>query len=283
MTAPALLIILAVSFYPLLNGIGLSFRDFNAMAPNSGKFVGFENFSKLLFSDVEFRQKFGFSIVYTFSVVGLSYIIGFILAMMLKDEMRGRGIYRTLFLLPWVVAPSVATTNWSWLFNDRLGFINGVLMKIGLVEKPILFLANETIAKFTVIMTGTWRNFPFMMIIILAGLQSIPKELYESAYVDGAGFWKSLYYITIPRIRGVSSICIILEIIWTFNNFENIYLLTRGGPNNSTFVMPILTYYTAFFRNKTSYASAIAVIMLIIMLGFSMIYFHYQKNNEEDL
>jgi ABC-type sugar transport system permease subunit len=138
-------------------------------------------------------------------------------------------------------------------------------------------------AKITVILTGTWRNFPFMMIIILAGLKSIPGDLYESAHVDGAGFWKSLFHITLPKIRGVSLVCIILEIIWTFNNFENIYLLTRGGPNNSTFVIPILTYYTAFFRNKITYASAIAVVMLIVMVGLAVIYLHYQKNNEEDI
>lgn len=276
LTAPATLMVLVISIYPLLNGIILSFQNKNLIMKDSGDFIGLKNYQDLL-QDDEFFGAIGFSFIYTISVVFCAYVIGFILAMMLKDEMHGRGIYRTLLLLPWVVAPSVAATNWSWILNDQIGVVNNFLQAIGLVDEPILFLADPMLAKLTVILTGTWKNFPFMMIVILAGLQSIPKDLYESAYVDGAGYWKSLRYITIPTIANVSSICIILMIIWTFNNFENIYLLTNGGPNNATYVLPILTYYTAFFRNKISYAAAVAVTMLIVLLIFCLIYLRLQN------
>ena len=149
-----------------------------------------------------------------------------------------------------------------------------------MIDESILFLADPIIVKLTVIVTGTWKTFPFMMIVILAGLQSIPKDLYESAYVDGCGFWRSLRYITIPTIANVSSICIILQIIWTFNNMENIYMLTKGGPNGATYILPILTYYTAFFRNKLSYAAAIAVTILVIMLFFCIIYLRIQNKEQ---
>lgn len=279
MTTPATLMALVVSIYPLLNGIILSFQNKNMIMKNSGQFIGLENYQKLL-GDKDFFSAIGFSFIYTIAVVLCAYIVGFVLAMMLKDEMHGRGIYRTLLLLPWVVAPSVAATNWSWILNDKIGIINNTLQAIGLIDKPILFLADPMLAKLTVILTGTWKNFPFMMIVILAGLQSIPKDLYESAYVDGAGYWKSLRYITIPTIANVSSICIILMIIWTFNNLENIYLLTNGGPNGATYILPILTYYTAFYRNKLSYAAAIAVTMLIIMLIFCLIYLRIQNKEK---
>jgi multiple sugar transport system permease protein len=277
MTMPATLLILVISIYPLLNGILLSFQNRNIMKPNDRKFIGLENFINLIGKDREFYSVLGYSFIYTFSVVILSYLLGFVLAMLLKGKLRGRGIYRTILLLPWVVAPTIAAVNWAWLLNDQIGFINKVLMSLHVVKRPLLFLADQELARMTVIVTGTWRSFPFMMIAIMAGLQSIPKELYESAYVDGAGFFRSLFSITVPMIRGVSSICLILMFLWTFNNFENIYLLTLGGPNDKTYVLPILTYFTAFFRSKLSYASAIAVVMLVFLLIFSLINLRLQR------
>jgi multiple sugar transport system permease protein len=277
MTIPASLLILVISIYPLFNGILLSFENYNIMKPNDRRFIGLENFVNLIGKDKEFYSVLGYSFIYTLSVVIFSYLFGFVLAMILKGKIRGRGIYRTILLLPWVVAPTVAAVNWSWLLNDRIGFINKVLMSLHLVQRPLLFLADQHLARITVIVTGVWRSFPFMMIVIMAGLQSIPKELYESAYVDGAGFFRSLFSITVPMIRGVSSICLILMFLWTFNNFENIYLLTLGGQNDKTYTLPILTYFTAFFRSRLSYASAIAVIMLIFLLVFSLINLRLQK------
>jgi multiple sugar transport system permease protein len=277
MTVPASLLILVISIYPLINGILLSFQNYNLMKPNDRRYIGLENFITLIGTDKEFYSVLAYSFIYTFSVVILSYLIGFVLAMLLKGNLKGRGIYRTIMLLPWVVAPTVAAVNWAWLLNDQIGFINKVLVSLHIVERPLLFLADQQLARITVIITGTWRAFPFMMIVIMAGLQSIPGELYESAYVDGAGFFRSLFSITIPMIRGVSSICLILMFLWTFNNFENIYLLTLGGPNDRTYVLPILTYFTAFFRSKLSYASTIAVIMLIFLLIFSLINLRIQK------
>ncbi|MBC8532772.1 ABC transporter permease subunit [Yeguia hominis] len=280
LTIPSSILILAISFYPLIQGISLSFESYNLMKPKKRKFVGFDNFKELLFSDNEFHSVLFYSFVYTIAVVLLAYVFGLFLAMLLKRDIKGRGIYRTLVLLPWVVAPSIAAINWLWLLNDQIGFINNVLQKIGLISKPILFIAEPKIAQITVIFTSVWRSFPFMLIVVLAGLQSIPKDLYESAYIDGAGFWKSFFHITMPMIRGVSTVCIILQLIWTFNNFENIYLLTNGGPNDATYTLPILTYFTAFFRSKIGYASAIATLMLVVLLVISLIYLKIQKNRE---
>jgi ABC-type sugar transport system permease subunit len=222
MTIPASILILMISIYPLINGILLSFQNYNLMMPNDRRYIGLGNFITLIGTDKEFYSVLAYSFIYTFSVVILAYLLGFVLAMLLKGNLRFRGIYRTILFLPWVVAPTVAAVNWSWLLNDQIGFINKVLMAFKIVNKPLLFLADQQLARITVIITGTWRAFPFMMIVIMAGLQSIPRELYESAYVDGAGFFRSLFSITIPMIRGVSSICLILMFLWTFNSFENI-------------------------------------------------------------
>lgn len=282
MTIPASILILVISIYPLIQGILMSFQDYNLQRPNQRAWNGLENYITLVTEDTEFHSALLYTFIYTIATVAIAYVLGLILAMLLNRSIRGRGIYRTLALLPWIVVPSVASTNWTWLMNDQIGLINQTLRSLGLIDQPILFLADEGIARITVIFTDMWRDYPFMMIVILAGLQSIPRELYESAYIDGAGFWKSFRYITLPMIKGVSVISTILMFIWVFNHFDNIYLLTSGGPNNATFTLPILTYYTAFFRSNIGYASAIASIMLVVLLIVALIYLRVMKTSNEE-
>ena len=282
MTIPASILILVISIYPLIQGILMSFQDYNLQRPNQRAWNGLENYITLITEDTEFHSALLYTFIYTIATVAFAYVLGLILAMLLNRNIRGRGIYRTLALLPWIVVPSVASTNWTWLMNDQIGLINQTLRSLGLIDQPILFLADEGIARITVIFTDMWRDYPFMMIVILAGLQSIPRELYESAYIDGAGFWKSFRYITLPMIKGVSAISTILMFIWVFNHFDNIYLLTSGGPNNATFTLPILTYYTAFFRSNIGYASAIASIMLVVLLIVAMLYLRVMRTNNEE-
>lgn len=283
MIIPATILILLISIYPLLNGILLSFQKYNLLKPLNRKFVGFENYIKILTTDTEFYGVLTYSFIYTVAVVISAYLFGLFLAVLLNRNIKGRGLYRALILLPWVISPSVASTNWLWLLNDQVGFINNVLRALNLIDKPILFIAVPDLARITVIFTGAWKAFPFMMIVVLAGLQSIPRDLYESAHIDGAGFWKSFFYITMPMIRGVSAIATTLMFIWTFNNFENIYLFTRGGPADATYVLPILTYYTAFFRSQLGYASAIAVIMLIVLLLLSGVYLRVLESQNSNV
>jgi multiple sugar transport system permease protein len=254
--------------------------DYNLLKPNDIKFVWFDNFIQIITSDKEFYSVLGYSFVYTISVVLISYIIGLILALLLNRDIKFRGLFRALVLIPWVVPPVVAATNWSWVLNDQVGIINNFLESINLIDKPILFLGTAEMARVTVILTSAWKSFPFMMIVLLAGLEGIPSDLYEAAYIDGAGFIKSFLHITMPMIRNVSLICTTLMFIWTFNNFENIYLLTRGGPSQATFVLPILSYYTAFFRSEIGYASAISVILLVVLLIISLSYLRLQRNED---
>ncbi len=271
MTIPATILILSVSIVPLVQGILMSFENYNVQQPHKRAWVWFDNFVQL-FQDEEFVSALIFTFLYTFATVVISYVVGLALAMLLSRNLKGKGLFRTLALLPWVVAPSVAAVNWILLLNDRIGVVNRTLLSWGLIEEPILFIADPVMARFTVIMTDVWRDYPFMMIVLLAGIQSIPKDLYESAYIDGAGYWKSFWYITLPMIKNVSAVCTILMFIWVFNHFDNIYLLTAGGPNGATFTMSIWSYFTAFYRGDLGYASAGAVIMLIVLLIVALIY-----------
>ncbi|MCX5841208.1 MAG: sugar ABC transporter permease [Deltaproteobacteria bacterium] len=220
-------------------------------------------------------NSFGFKMI--IAPMALSYIVGLFLALLLNRDIKFRGLFRAAALIPWIIPPIVATTNWSWVLNDQYGIINTILLKIGLVKEPVLFLAVPDLARITVIGVGVWKSYPFMMIVLLAGLQGIPKEQYEAAYMDGAGFFKSFFRITMPNLKNVSFICTILMFIWTFNNFENIYLLTHGGPVKKTFVLSILSYYMAFFRGTLGYASAITTITLVILLMVSIVYLRALK------
>jgi ABC-type sugar transport system permease subunit len=254
---------------------------YSVRRPNAAAFNGLDNFIRILTKDKEFYGTLGFSFLSTLAVVVIAYVFGMCFALLLNRDIKFRGFFRALILIPWIIPPVVAATNWSWLLNDQIGFVNFVLRKWGLVDKPILFLADPVLARLTVCFTGAWKSFPFMMIVLLSGMQGIPDELYESASIDGAGFFRSFLHITVPMLRPVTMISTVLMFIWTFNNFENIYLLTKGGPANATFVLPILSYYTAFFRSQLGYASAISTLMLVVLLFMALVYMRILLKNSK--
>jgi multiple sugar transport system permease protein len=277
---PATLLIAVISIYPLFRGISLSFMNYSIRRMKQAKFIGIDNFIRLLTTDSEFYSTLVFSFIYAFFVVVISYVMGMCFALLLNRDIKFRGFFRAMILIPWIIPPVVAGTNWTWLLNDILGFVNVTLMRLGIISRPILFLAEPLLARITVCFTGAWKSFPFMTIVLLSGMQGIPDELYESASIDGAGFFRSFRSITMPMLKPVSMISTVLMFIWTFNNFENIYLLTKGGPANATFVLPILSYYTAFFRSQLGYASAISTLMLVVLLVFALVYMRILRTNK---
>jgi multiple sugar transport system permease protein len=269
---PATVLILAISIYPLIRGIGISFMNYNLRRLRQVRFTGFDNFLRILTEDALFFRSLGFSFLYSFAVVIISYVTGMCLALLLNRDIKFRGLFRALILIPWVIPPVVAAANWTWLLNDQLGFINLLLRRIEIIDKPILFLADEHLVRMSVSFTGAWKSFPFMTVVLLSGMQGIPDELYESASIDGAGFFRSFWHITVPMLKSVTMISTVLMFIWTFNNFENIYLLTAGGPSYATFVLPILSYFTAFYRSQLGYASAVSTVMLAVLLAMALVY-----------
>lgn len=281
MILPATLLICLISVYPLIRGIMMSFMNYNLLKPNKIGFNGLDNFIKLFTRDKEFWGVLGFTFTYTLSVVIIAYVMGLIFAMLLNRDIKFRGVFRALILIPWIIPNSVATTCWQWVLNDQFGIINNVLQSLNIIEKPILFLADTTLTRYVVIWTGAWKSFPFMMITLLAGLQTIPDDLYEAAEIDGAGFWQKFAHITMPMLNNVTATCTTLMFIWTFNNFDGIYLLTKGGPNNATYVLSIYTYYTAFMRSNLGYAATISTVLLVILLAFICLYLAVLNRNKD--
>lgn len=268
------LLVGGVLIYPLFYGIQLAFLDRNLLRPASGQFVGLQNFRRLFFEDELFFQCLRNSLIFTFASVGFEYLLGLSSALLLNSRfIKLRNMLRAIILLPWVVPIAVNSLNWRWMLAPRYGIINQLLVTIGLEKYAINWLSDLSAALPAVIFVNVWRSFPFYTITIGAGLTLIPAELYEAAKVDGASKWQLFKYITLPGIRTVSIVIVTLHIIWTFVNFDMIYILTGGGPLYQTEVLPTYLYQQAFRFFRMSYAASIGVFILLFLIATTGFYF----------
>lgn len=268
---PACLTMLAIRLWPMLQGIGLSFTNQRLMGNNPTEFVGLDNYIRL-FHDASYWRSASFTITYTLGTVVVSYLVGMVIALLLNMKIKGRGLFRTFLMIPWVIPGVVAAYIWRYSLNDQLGIINILLQSIGLTSKPIPFLATPEMARISAIVVNAWKNYPFMALVLLAGLQNVSEEIKEAARIDGANTWNIFLHVTWPELRGVTAMCTTLMFIWTFNSFDSVFLLTGGGPNQATYVLSIHAYYAAFSRMTTGYATAMATLMLAFMLIVSLLY-----------
>jgi multiple sugar transport system permease protein len=263
---PSLVMICIIELYPFITGLLYSFQNGSLLAP--GSFVGLENYLAT-FSDPEFLYSLGFSALFAvFSVVG-SYLLGLGLALLLVQNFPLRGLFRVLLIIPWILSSIVTIVSWRWLIQDQHGTINVMLGWFHL--GPIFFLSDTRWAVVSVIVIKIWRSFPFMMISLIAALQTIDGNLYEAARIDGAGRWASFRSVTFPGIYNISIILWILMTIWSVNDFETPWLLTQGGPSNATESLMILAYKDTFARNTVGSGSAVAFISLIILMALAIV------------
>ncbi len=201
---------------------------------------------------------------------------------MLNQAMVFRSLARSLILFPYFVSTVVAVLVWRWLFNDLYGILNHTMMWAGILDMPLDWLGSMPNAMASVVLVGAWKYFPFVVIAVLARLQTIPEQLYEAATIDGAGAWGRFWDVTLPQLREVLIVVILLRAIWDFKEFDLIYLLTGGGPVIATQTLPLMVYKEAFGLNEMGRASAVAVAMMLVMLVFMLIYFRVLKSRGED-
>jgi multiple sugar transport system permease protein len=278
---PSIIMIALIYFYPMLNGFWQSLHYYSRVQPWAYRFTGLENYLTAL-NTHDFWVALRTSAIWTIGGVLASYTLGLIAALMLNGEFRGRGLYRSILLLPWVVPPVVAGTSWMWMYADHDGIINRTLRSLHLIEKPIYWLSVPYLAMIAVIIVHVWRTFPFMMITILAALSSIPDDIYEAGRIDGASSWQLYRYITFPLILPISITATVLSSIWTFNDFGTIFVLTGGGPAGATTTLIIQSYKEAFQRYNVGYGTTLAVIAMILMMGIAVVYLRLQAQ-ERDL
>lgn len=268
--APTVLIFCAVIVYPLISAIYLSL--FQIYTPTQeGGFVGFANYRELLASG-EFWRSLVNTLIWTVGTLTLQIVFGVGMALLLNQNLWFRALARSLVLFPYFVSTVVAVLVWRWLFNDLYGILNHFIMMAGLSDMPLDWLGSMPNAMISVIFVGAWKYFPFVVIAVLARLQTIPESLYEAARIDGAGPISRFFDVTLPQLKGVLTVIILLRAIWDFKEFDLIYLLTGGGPVISTQTLSLLVYKEAFSLNEMGSASAYAVAMMLVMLVFMVVY-----------
>ena len=277
--APTVLIFCAVIAYPLLSAIYLSL--FSIYTPTlQGHWVGAANYGSLL-AEAAFWRSLGATLIWTVGTLSLQIVAGVLIALLLHQNILFRSLARSLILFPYFVSTVVAVLVWRWLFNDLYGILNHLLVASGLVDMPIDWLGQMPNAMISVILVGTWKYFPFVVIAVLARLQSIPEHLYEAATIDGANAWARFWDVTLPELRAVLLVVLLLRTIWDFKEFDLIYLLTGGGPLTSTLTLPLLVYKESFGLNEMGKASAYAVAMMLVMLVFMTIYLRRARRGGE--
>ena len=268
--APTVLVFCTVIVYPLVSAIYLGL--FSIYTPTmEGEWVGLDNYRRLLASG-EFWRSLANNLIWTAGTLTLQIVFGLLVALMLHRNLVFRALARSLVLFPYFLSTVVAVLVWRWLFNDLYGVLNHLLLWAGIVDLPVDWLGSMPNAMISLIFVGAWKYFPFVVIAVLARLQAIPDELYEAASIDGAGAWARFTDVTLPQLRDVLVVVVLLRTIWDFKEFDLIYLLTGGGPIIGTQTLPLLVYKEAFALNQMGGASAAAVLMMLVMLLFMSLY-----------
>lgn len=270
--APAAAMIIAFVAWPVGTVFYYSLQIYNITEPWLNRFVGLENFTKIFTSDQIFRKSLVFSLKWVVAEVVLQLVLGLGVALLLNRTFRARGLFRALIFSPWAVAGVVVTATWTLMYQPLGGMLNTILMGAGLVDTPVQWLTDPQMVFGSVVLAELWRGVPFFTIMLLAGLQTIPPELYESASVDGAGRLQSFWRITLPLLKDTIILATLLRGVWEFNNVDVIYTMTGGGPGTATTTLPVYIVNQAVRYHHFGYGAALSVISFAILLVFAVGY-----------
>jgi multiple sugar transport system permease protein len=272
---PIIVLVLALVAYPFLYAVYLSMtRKYVGVPP---VWVGLDNYVKLTW-DGFFQRAVVNSFVFTFSSVAVKLVIGMAMAVVLTTPIRFRGFFTGVLLIPWVAPTVVSALNFLWIYDYSLGVLNYLLVRVfQVLPQGVGWLSEPNTAMASVIAVNIWRGFPFFGISFLAGMRSIPNELYEAAAVDGAGPIGRFRYVTLPGLKNILIIVALLSTIWTFNDFQIVYILTKGGPGGATQVLPVFTYEIAFGAQRLGEAIAVALYMLPALAAVIIVLARYMR------
>jgi len=261
--APTLVVIVGLVAYPFLAAIYLSLQ--NKMVGSPGRFIGLENYAELFRDEVFLRTIYN-TIVYTAVAVGLKFVLGLTMALILDQERRFNNFFRTLLFVPWAVPVVIVALNWRWIYDDLSGFLNNFLITFHITKDIISWLSDPSLAMGCVIAVVVWSGTPFYSMTFLAGLQAIPRELYEAAEIDGASVVQQFFHVTVPRLRTVFLTTVMLSTIWTATNLQYVLILTRGGPASRTEIFPHLAYMTALGARRLGMGAAVTLVFFPLLV-----------------
>lgn len=268
--SPALLIVIFVVFIPVIEAVIMSFQNYDLRRPHHIGFIGLNNFIEI-FQDNIFWLALKNTVIWVVFGVGLQFLFGFILALLLNQHFKGRGVVRAVSLIPWATPGVLIALMWRWIYDGNFGVLNDLLVKLGIINDNIMFLSQTTTAFPSVIVTIIWQGIPFFAIMILAGLQGIDQEMYEAAEIDGANAIQKLFRITIPSLKNTIFITILLRIIWVANSVDIIHNMTGGGPSYSTQTLSVYIFNKANVLDL-GYSSGMALILMILLASVAIPY-----------
>lgn len=269
--SPAIIATLVVVFYPMLQaGITSLYRSI-LWKPKDVAFIGLDNYFAILHDPV-FWDSLGRTAIWIGLTVPLQLALGFVTALLLNRNFWWRPLARSLILIPWALPSVVIGLMWSWIYHPQVGVLNDLLMRCGMLQSAMPWLANPDTALYAIIAALVWQGFPFFAIMILAGLQTIPGNLYEAASIDGATTWQKFLGITLPGLKGVLVTAVMLRIIWVANSMDVIYVMTGGGPGYATHTLPLYAFKRTYSSMDFGYGSALAVTFSLVLLVLITIY-----------
>ena len=260
---PTLLVILFLVAYPFFGAIVLSLQD--KMVGSPGRWIGLGNYAELFRDDVFWRTAWN-SVVYTVVAVALKFVLGLTMALILDQERRFNNVFRTLLFVPWAVPIVIVALNWRWIYDDLSGFLNNFLITFHLSSNIISWLSDPALDMACVIAVVVWAGTPLYSMTFLAGLQAIPRELYEAAEIDGATVVQQFFHVTVPRLRTIFLTTVMLSTIWTATNLQFVLILTRGGPANRTEIFPHLAYTTALGARRLGMGAAVSLVFFPVLV-----------------
>jgi multiple sugar transport system permease protein len=276
---PVFILLILMFGSPLINSLIMAFENYKLTAPNDIRFNGLSNFIKL-FSDSDILLIIKNSLIYVISSVTLQFLLGMTLALALRKNFRGRGIYQSIVFLPWAFSAFVIGLMFRWSFNGEYGVVNDLLIKLGIINDKIAWLGTPGLSLLVVIIAMIWMGVPFFAIMNLAALQSIPADIYEAADIDGCGAIKKFFLITLPYIKPTVIMTLLLRTIWIFNSFDLIVVITNGGPASSSQTLPSYMYTRAFSSYDFGLASALGIILMLVLAVYAVVFLRITNYNK---
>lgn len=271
--APALLAIVGIAIYPILRNIWISLHYWKLNDPLNTKFIGLENYITILTDPSgRFVSALWVTLRFAFYSIGLQLVLGLALALLINQTFKGRGLVRAAVLIPWAIPTAISGLMWKFMFDDQLGLVNDIMLRLGLISGYQAWLGKVSTALGAIIAADVWKLTPFVALLLLAGLQVIPNELYEAARVDGAGWWTALWRITLPLLKPSILVVLLFRSIDALRAFEIVFVMTGGGPGNSTETAGVYAYLTMMRHLDFGKGSAISVLIIICTLILSYVY-----------
>jgi len=279
LVTPAVTLIFGLLVYPVLYGVYLSFFKKHSFFPDQ-RFVGIANYIYLM-TDSDFWTSVWYGTVYSVSTIVLQIILGVIAALIVNETFKGRNFLRGVILFPYVIPTVVAIILWKWLLNNQFGLVNYTLLALGIIDDTISWMGKDHIMT-SLIIISVWEFFPFVVLSVLARMQTIPPNLYKAAKVDGAGALRRLFHVTLPQLRNVLFVVILLRSIWMFTKFDTVWLLTQGGGAEKYIrTLPVYAYMRTFMYYQAGLGATLAVIMFLILTVATAVYFKLFRREEE--